>query len=97
MNRSAQPEDEELRTQLRNIVTRNGSAGRIPNILNDELDKLEALFLAHSKRKAVEARLDEINKAIAHGVQVNAGMTGFRYHLEDRQRQLGEQLQPKGK
>jgi len=52
-----------LREKLRNIVTRNGKTGRIPELLEAELDRLEALIL--SKQKEVETELlynlDEID------------------------------------
>ena len=48
----------ELRNELRNIVTRNGNTGRIPELLEDELDKLEALI---TKRETL-ARIDELTK-----------------------------------
>jgi hypothetical protein len=34
----------ELREKLRKVVTRNGKSGRIPELLEVELDDLEALF-----------------------------------------------------
>lgn len=79
-------EDEDLRTQLRNIVTRNGSAGRIPEILNDELDKLEALYIAHSEQKAVEA--EQWNKRARKWRKIAE-------ELELENMKLEAQLQPK--
>lgn len=35
-------------------------------------------------KKLRAERLDELEKAVKHGVTVNAGMTGFRYYLDDR-------------
>lgn len=48
----------ELRDKLRIIVTRNGKSGRIPELLEDELDKLEALI----QQETVIARLAERNQ-----------------------------------
>jgi len=40
------------REVLRNIVTRNGQSGRIPELLEDELDKLEVYF-AQTLKEAI--------------------------------------------
>lgn len=42
--------DNELRQQLKNIVTRDGKSGRIPELLEDELDKLEDLIRTREQR-----------------------------------------------
>lgn len=46
--------EETLRQQLRHIVTRGGMSGRIPEILEVELDDLEQLFTAHAEQYAAE-------------------------------------------
>lgn len=55
MDNTPEPVDRELREQLRLIVTRNGKTVRIPEILEAELDDLEALIA----QKQREARLTD--------------------------------------
>lgn len=41
--------NQELRKQLKAIVTRDGNSHRIPELLEEELDRLEALILSHMR------------------------------------------------
>lgn len=50
-------QNEEIRQELRNIVTRNGKSGRIPEILEQELDALVE-FYDHHISKAVREELE---------------------------------------
>lgn len=45
------------RQQLRNIVTRNGKSGRIPEILESELDELEAYVTTRVKEAEEQAQI----------------------------------------
>lgn len=54
----------ELQKELRRIVTRNGKSACIPEILEDELNRLEQFFTAHLQAAVREARIDEATKAV---------------------------------
>lgn len=56
----------ELREHLRQIVTRNGKTGRIPELLEDELDKLQELIESHVAQQVKEARIDAVRKFIGY-------------------------------
>jgi len=49
---------QDIREQLRAIVTRNGKSGRIPELLEDELDKLVALIDSQILQARNEIQLD---------------------------------------
>lgn len=54
--------DKELRERLRAIVTRNGKTGRIPEVLEAELDDLLQLFTEYGRAERVdEARFIDAN------------------------------------
>lgn len=76
-----------LRNQLRNIVTRNGKSGRIPEILEAELDDLVALI----KQYGTESRLEELEQVEAIPSEVgklaNHSLKVSEY-LEDRINEL---------
>lgn len=50
-----QPNDSDRREKLRRIVTRNGMSGRIPELLEAELDALEVLI----QDETLKARISE--------------------------------------
>jgi hypothetical protein len=70
---------QDIREQLRAIVTRNGKSGRIPELLEDELNKLVALI----DFQILQARIDELELHHKWAWKVGEGK-----HYEQRKAEL---------
>ena len=69
-----------LRQQLKNIVTRNGNSGCIHELLEAELDKLEALITLHTQKADLKVNGDTsdgyhtFNELYEYRMQYNAAL-----------------------
>lgn len=92
-----QPNDSDRREKLRRIVTRNGMSGRIPELLEAELDALEVLI----QDEILKARKDENmqTRIIAKLAYVQGGKlvdtAKLIELLDEREAELSNQLKTK--